>query len=270
MRKRTSVLVSVLGAASLTLALALTGCGQAADTGAAETEEAVEAEATTDEEAAADDDAIELDIPEGLDAVTRAAGDLVSAEEDELETTDLAELPAGDEESVVEDKETVEEDTGDASKAPSDAKPMTVGGMSFYMPSSWHGQWDGSDYIMMSPDAGVVGVVEVTNVPSGSPYDLTRMTEAVPYRLSSQGYTDIKVTDYGTGKTSSGRLVDSFIQVEFTDSGTRCVGYYEYLQSKSYITYLALAGEVSDWNRNADGAALIVNTVGFASGQAVK
>lgn len=269
MRKRTSTLVSVLGAASLTLALALTGCGQAADTGAAETEEAVEAEAATDEEAAADD-TIELEIPENLDAVTRAPGDLVSAETDELETTDLAELPAGDEESVVEDKETVEEDSGDASKAPSNARSVTVGGMSFYMPNSWRGQWDGDDYIMMSPDAGVVGVVQVTNVPSGSPYDLTRFTEAVPRRLSSQGFTDIKVTDYGTGKTSKGRLVDSFIQVEFTDSGTRCVGYYEYLQSKSYITYLALAGEVSDWNRNADGAALIVNTVSFASGQAVK
>ena len=73
----------------------------------------------------------------------------------------------------------------------------------------------------------------------------------------------------GTGKTSSGRLVDSFIQVEFTDSGTRCVGYYEYLQSKNYMNYLGLSGKVDDWNKNAEGAALIVNTVGFAPGQAI-
>ena len=275
MRKRSCVLVSLLGAASLTLALALTGCGQAADTGAADTEEAVEAEEAaeeeaTEDEAAGDEAELEFEIPDNLSAATRAPSDLVSADADELEATDLSEFPEGDEESIVEDKGTVEEDSGDASKAPTNAQLVTVGGMSFYRPNSWYGQWDGEDYIMMSADGGVVGYVQVTHVPSGSPYDLASMAEAVTYRLSSQGFTNIKVTDRGTGKTPKGRLVDAFIQVEFTDNGTRCVGYYEYLQSKTYITYLALAGEVSDWNRNADGAALIVNTVGFAKGQAFK
>ena len=268
MRKRTSVLVSALGAASLTLALALTGCGQAADTGAAETEEAVEAEATTDEEAA-DDTTIELEIPEDLGAVTRAPGELVSAEADELETTDLAELPESDEDSVVEDKETVDEGSDDASKAPSDAKPVSYGGMMFYMPTSWQGQSAGDEFLMMSLDGTVAGCVQATRIQTGASYDLVAMCEAIPSRMASQGYTDIKVTDYGTGRSTSGKLVDAYIQIDFTVQGTRCVGYFEYLQSKNYMNYLGLSGKVDDWNKNAEGAALIVNTVGFAPGQAI-
>ena len=268
MRKRTSMLVSVLGAASLTLALALTGCGQAADTGAAETEEAVEAEATTDEEAA-DDTTIELEIPEDLGAVTRAPGELVSAEADELETTDLSELPESDEDSVVEDKETVDEGSDDASKAPSDAKPVSYGGMMFYMPTSWQGQSVGDEFLMMSLDGTVAGCVQATRIQTGASYDLVAMCEAIPSRMASQGYTDIKVTDYGTGRSTSGKLVDAYIQIDFTVQGTRCVGYFEYLQSKNYMNYLGLSGKVDDWNKNAEGAALIVNTVGFAPGQAI-
>ena len=268
MRKRTSMLVSVLGAASLTLALALTGCGQAAGTGAAETEEAVEAEATTDEEAA-DDTTIELEIPEDLGAVTRAPGELVSAEADELETTDLSELPESDEDSVVEDKETVDEGSDDASKAPSDAKPVSYGGMMFYMPTSWQGQSVGDEFLMMSLDGTVAGCVQATRIQTGASYDLVAMCEAIPSRMASQGYTDIKVTDYGTGRSTSGKLVDAYIQIDFTVQGTRCVGYFEYLQSKNYMNYLGLSGKVDDWNKNAEGAALIVNTVGFAPGQAI-
>ena len=269
MRKSTNMLVSMLGAASLTFALALTGCGQAADTGSAETEEAVEAETTTDEEAAADENAIELEIPEDLGTVTRAAGELVETEADALETTDLAELPESDEDSVVDDKETVEEESGDASKAPSDAKPVTYGGLAFYMPTSWQGQNAGNEFLMMSLDGGVAGCVQATRIPSGASYDLVAMCEAIPKKMASEGYTDIKVTDYGTGRSSSGKLVDAYIQIDFTVQGTRCVGYFEYLQSKSYMNYLGMSGMLNDWNKNVDGAAMIVNTVSFAPGEAI-
>lgn len=275
MRKCTNMLVSMLGAASLTFALALTGCGQAADTGSADTEETTEAEATTEDEATAEDEAagtedtITLEIPEELSGITRAPGELMGVETDELETTDLAELPEGEEESVAEDKETVDEDSGDASKAPANSKAVTFGGMSFYMPNSWQGQKAGDEFIMVSPDGGVVGCLQAVSVPSGSSYDLIAMCEAIPYGLQNQGCTDISVTDYGTGTSSSGKMVDAFIQVEFNAEGTHFVAYYEYLQSKSYITYLALLGDVSSWNKNVEGAALIVNTVSFANGQAI-
>ena len=269
MRKSTNMLVSVLGAASLTFTLVLAGCGQAADSGSAKTEETAEAEATPEDEGAGDEADVKLEIPEELGNITRAPGELMGVKAEELETTDLSELPEGEEKSVVEDKDAVEEDTGDASKAPANSRAVTYGGMSFYMPNTWRGQQAGDEYVLASPDGGVVGCVQAASVPSGSAYDLVAMCEAIPYGLSSQGCTDIRVTDYGTGTSSSGRLVDAYIQLDFTAQGVRYVGYFEYLQSKSYITYLGMSGEVNDWNRNLDGAALIANTVSFANGQAI-
>lgn len=269
MKKSDLMLGNMLGAVALAFTLALTGCGQAADTGAAETEEATEevTEEATDE---ASDDAAEDEEFAGDLSDAILAPRTIMETEDELETVDLGTLPASeDNESAAEDKESVEEGLEDESKAPANTKLVTFGGMEVQIPSSWKGQKAGNAFVMLSLDGAVAGRIEAIAKKQGYAYDVTAMSAAIPTELQRQGYTDVKVTDYGAVQSARGTLCDSYVQVSFTANGMTCVAYFEYLESKSYVTYLGLSSGLQAWNKNAEDLASIVGSVCFAPGEMI-
>jgi hypothetical protein len=69
--------------------------------------------------------------------------------------------------------------------------------------------------------------------------------------------------------STSGKLVDSYIQVKCDADGESYMFYTEYLESKSYINYLCGCATVDKWNENFDDISAIINSVSFTAGEAI-
>jgi len=265
MSRVSSLFAKAAGVAGLTLALTLTGCGQASTDDQATNDQAVEAEATEDEQAA---DQNALDIPAELAPIT----DQVRSMTLPTDTTD-ADLDAyetvTDDELAIEPEDEISEASGDSSKAAAGMTIYQIGGMQLTIPTSWHVAQDGYGYSMLSSDGGVYGYGEPVAKEAGYTYDVASMAAGYPKYLSDCGYTNIEVVVYDTIYSTSGKLVDSYIQVKCDADGESYMFYTEYLESKSYINYLCGCATVDKWNENFDDISAIINSVSFTAGEAI-
>lgn len=260
-------LCKLVGAASLALALALTGCGQAS-TGAA-TEETTETEATTEEAATEETAADAVVLPEGMEESSTAVRSVMTAT-DSLETTDLDELTTDDNKDLeIETTDTVEEGVGDESKAGSGLMLVTCGGMEVQVPQTWQIKRTSIGFDMASPD-GLVGVVlEQVAKEAGYTYDVTAMSSAMPSILAQGGFTNIQVVQHDNLYSNTGKLVSSYVLMTLSIENYDCVAYYEYLESKNYITGLYLMTDMEGWTANNSDILTIINNTAFASGEAI-
>lgn len=261
---------------SLALALALVGCGQssteqpAADAGAEETATQAEDAPESGDEGAADTDVAASEDLDDLSASLRAF--------DPAEAEVVDDAPALDTYSTADDADDLAFDTDDAvaegsdeqTKASNGYRAFTHGGMEIALPTDWTTTRDSDgSYILRSADRTVAGRMSAWRKQSGYTYDVTTMPQAILQTLANEGYTSFEIVDAGTLSSSRGTVCDAYLYFKCARSGDRYVFYYEYLESKNYITAFSLAATPKGWKTNYDVCKLMANSIGFAAGEAI-
>ena len=247
-----------LGAAALTLTLALTGCGKAESADAPE-EAPVEEEAT-EEEAGDDELVLDDEITEATNVVKTIAqtGDTTGASK-------LDELPALEDEELtdIEGVTDLVEGEGDPDKAPSGYKRLINCGIELVIPATWEAANTSDGLVFVSADGGVVGTMASYDKPAGSHYDLEGLAKAVPASAAERGFTDIQIGGYNTGYSANGTLCSSYILYTGTYNGTQLAHYVQFVESKSYLNVIELIGREDDFRNNLQDIDAIVSSVAF-------
>ena len=280
LRLKTNKLAHAFGATALALTLALAGCGQKADdttdtTEATETEQATES--GTDEGATAavpepsveptaydDEVVISDDLAPAIEVGKSMAANLDSAEE-----ADLSAYPEAEdaEDEVERTDDAIAESDGETSKDVTGSYRLYTGGIETYVPNSWYIRGTDDGFELMSGDGSVCGCLSAQAKEAGYTYDAAVAASSMPQYLAQNGYTDIEIISFETLQSTSGRLVDSFIQIGCSYQGQRYVFYYEFLESKNYLNTLVLAAPAASWSKNFGEISTIVNSVAFTSGE---
>ena len=271
---------------ALTLALALTGCGQSASNGSTDTA----GQATT--EAAADDTTLEVpedlagaaeemrsvdpeevtDEAAALDAYAEAADaeDLAIEQVDEVEKIEEAPEAEAAEEAPEAEEAYEAAESAAAPSATGDYVPLYNGGMKIMLPSDWEIAWEGAGkYSFLSADHKAYGYVTAWKKESGHTYDVVKMMSSMPKSLAEQGYTGIEIVDSKVLSSTNGTQCDAYICLKITKDGKDYMRWYEFLESKSYITGLAMASTVEGWAANFDELGEIAVSVAFAPGEGI-
>lgn len=274
MRTKRFVLCQLAGAAALALALTMTGCGQ---TDAGDTDkEAVEQEATeeTTEESTADLSAFEeldTEIPEfatKMSAATRA----VAEDPDSVEAADVESLPQSEDDPLAVEREgDIAANDGDASKAPTGLAWLTYGGIETLVPTNWFVKQSVGGYDLLSSDGLVNGLLGAVRKEAGYSYDVTGMASSMPQILQRDfGATNIQVLAFNSMYSERGTLCDTYIQIGCMIGGQPTIAYYEYVESKNYISYLSLSATPDDWQNNwEEGLKYVINSVRFAANEEI-
>ena len=278
MRTKCSVLCQLAGAAALVLALTLTACGQtdAGDTDqeAAKQEATEEAAGAEAEESTLGESAFEelnTEIPELATKIT-AATRAVAADPQSAEAVDVESLPQSETDPLaVEREDEIANSDGDTSKAPTGLAWLSYGGIEMLVPTNWfvkHGV-DGLD--IMSADGMVSGYLGAIRKTAGYSYDVTAMASSIPQVLQRDyGATDIQVLAFDSLYSERGTLCDTYIQLGCMIDGQAAIYYCEYVESKSYISFLSLAATPDDWQKNwENGLYHVINSVRFAANEEI-
>lgn len=268
-RLKTMKLAQALGATALALTLALTGCGEKAADETAETTEATEAE-QTGEASAADEATFDDEVVFSDDlAPAIEVGKSMAANLDATEEADLSAYPEAEdaEDEVEREGDGIGESDGETSKDASGTYRLYTGGIEIYVPDSWFIRGAEDGFELMSGDGSVCGCLSSTVKEPGYSYDATVAASSMPQYLAQNGYTNIEIISFETLPSTSGKLVDSFIQIGCSYQGQRCVFYYEFLESKNYLNTLVLGAPSASWSNNFGEISTIVNSVAFASGE---
>ncbi len=291
--------------AALTLALAFTGCGKPATNNATDTTTEPAAEATADaatleipdelagaaEELRSFDPSEVTDETAELDTYAEApdAEDLALDQVDQVEEAEEAEVPEETEEpeEAEESEESEEaeeaEEVADAAEAEeayeaaesaysasSSYVPLYNGGMKIELPSDWEVEWEGAGkYSFLSADRQAYGFVNAWKKESGHVYDVVEMMSYMPKSLVEEGYTGIQVIDTNVLPSDNGTLCDAYICLKATKGGTDYIRWYEFLESKSYVTGLAMASTLEGWADNFEELGNIACSVAFAPGEGI-
>ena len=260
--------------ASLALTLALVGCGQssaeqpAAD--ASSEEAAAQAEPTSEspDEGTADADVTASEDLDALAASLRTFDPADAADDapalDTYSTADDADDLAFDMDDVV------AEGSDEQAKATNGYRVFSYGGMEIALPTDWTTTRDSDgSYLLRSADRAVAGRMSAWRKQSGYTYDVTTMPQAILQTLASEGYTNFEIIDAGTLSSSRGTVCDVYVYFKCSLSGERYVFYYEYLESKNYVTAFSLAATPKGWSKHFDVCKLMANSIGFAAGEAI-
>ena len=269
-KNRTTTIPGILGAGALALTLALAGCAGTADSAPAESE-ATESEADapkTDDAATTDD--LSSNMPEATAQLTdiaskvRTTNDTAGAEKfDSLPTAE------DDEVSAIESADELAEGEEDASKAPTGSIRLMGNGAQILVPDTWLTISGEDGFEFANNEMTVVGMFAEQAKAPGEQVDVEMMAQATAYQFVQAGFENVRILSHDTGYSEKGTLCASSVTMLLEVDGKDFAVYFQYLESKSYVSMLMFKGFKEDFAKNMTDINAIAGSMQFNVGEVI-
>lgn len=271
MKKRHG-LTRALGACALTLAIFVTGCGNAETApGEAPAAEETTTQAPSEEETD-NTQGQEVVLPEELSAHSETTKAIALGEEPPS-SEGLEELPPLNDENFRDlgatDGAMAEADPETLKGVSSRCMVLTSGGVTMQIPSSWLVSQDEDGFVFQDRNESFTGYLYYIDKGNANVCDLEEVAESLPVEAVKDGYTNVRVGTFNRYYSSRDTLCGVSVTYSGDMNGNTYVFYTKLIESKSYINFIEAYGEIYDFGRVASEVEAAFDSVEFVTGESI-